>query len=63
MGNATDFSDASLFGMSIPNLIGVYFLLPIVRSELARFMIFTRRVDSGLSIDEADAMEEADLKS
>ena len=63
MGNATDFSDASLFGMSIPNLIGVYFLLPVVRSELARFMIFTRRVDSGMSVAEADAMEEADLKS
>jgi AGCS family alanine or glycine:cation symporter len=62
MGNATDFSDASLFGMSIPNLIGVYFLLPVVRSELARFMIFTRRVDSGMSIAEADAMEEKESK-
>jgi len=58
MGNATDFSDASLFGMSIPNLIGVYFLLPVVSRELSRFVSFTKLVDSGVSIEEADAMEE-----
>lgn len=63
MGNATDFSDASLFGMSIPNLIGVYFLLPVVRSELARFLVFSRRVDSGMSIAEADSMDEEDSKA
>ena len=57
MGNATDFSDASLFGMSIPNLIGVYFLLPVVRNELARFVAFTKRVDSGVPIEEADRQE------
>lgn len=57
MGNATDFSDASLFGMSIPNLIGVYFLLPVVRNELARFIAFTKRVDSGIPIEEADRQE------
>jgi AGCS family alanine or glycine:cation symporter len=57
MGNATDFSDASLFGMSIPNLIGVYFLLPVVRNELLRFVAFTKRVDSGISIEEADRQE------
>jgi AGCS family alanine or glycine:cation symporter len=57
MGNATDFSDASLFGMSIPNLIGVYFLLPVVRNELARFIAFTKRVDAGELIEEADRLE------
>lgn len=57
MGNATDFSDASLFGMSIPNLIGVYFLLPVVRSELARYLAFTKRVDEGATIEEADLAE------
>jgi alanine or glycine:cation symporter, AGCS family len=54
MANATDFSDASLFAMSVPNLIGVYILLPVVRSELARFMRFTKLVDSGKSIEQAD---------
>jgi AGCS family alanine or glycine:cation symporter len=57
MGNATDFSDASLFGMSIPNLIGVYFLLPVIRHELARFQFFAKRVDEGLSLEEADREE------
>ena len=57
MGKATDFSDASLFAMSVPNLIGVYFLLPVVRNELNRFVAFTRRVDAGATIEEADAAE------
>ena len=57
MANATDFSDASLFAMSIPNLIGVYLLLPIVRSELARFVSFAKRVDAGATVEEADAAD------
>ena len=57
MANATDFSDASLFAMSIPNLIGVYLLLPIVRSELARFISFSKRVDDGATVEEADAVD------
>jgi AGCS family alanine or glycine:cation symporter len=57
MGNATDFSDASLFAMSVPNLIGVYLLLPIVRSELARFIAFAKCVDGGATVEEADAAD------
>jgi alanine or glycine:cation symporter, AGCS family len=57
MAKATDFSDASLFAMSIPNLIGVYLLLPIVRSELARFINFAKRVDDGATVEEADAVD------
>jgi AGCS family alanine or glycine:cation symporter len=57
MANATDFSDASLFAMSIPNLIGVYFLLPVVKQELERFVQFTKRVDAGHSVEEADRAE------
>ena len=57
MGNATDFSDASLFAMSVPNLIGVYLLLPVVRSELARFVAFSKRVDAGATVEEADAVD------
>ncbi len=62
MGNATDFSDASLFAMSVPNLIGVYFLLPVVRQELARFVAFTKRVDAGESVDQADRNERNDYE-
>jgi AGCS family alanine or glycine:cation symporter len=50
-----DFSDAMLFSMSFANLAGVYVLLPVVRRELRKFMLFTKRVDSGESIDAADA--------
>lgn len=57
MANATDFSDASLFAMSIPNLIGVYLLLPVVRAELSRFISFTKRVDGGATVEEADAVD------
>lgn len=60
MANATDFSDAALFAMSIPNLIGVYFLLPVVRQEFASFLAFTKRVDAGELIEEADKLERKD---
>jgi AGCS family alanine or glycine:cation symporter len=60
MANATDFSDAALFAMSIPNLIGVYFLLPVVRQEFASFLAFTKRLDAGELIDEADKLERKD---
>lgn len=60
MDNAVDFSDASLFAMSIPNLIGVYFLLPVVRRELVKFQRYARYVDQGLSLDDARARAESE---
>jgi len=42
-----DFSDGMLFAMSLPNLIGVYLLLPVVRKELAKFREHVARVDAG----------------
>ncbi len=47
MDNATKFSDGALFAMSVPNLIGVYFLIPVVKKEYREFLAFTKRVDSG----------------
>ncbi|MCX7554249.1 alanine/glycine:cation symporter family protein [Marinicella sp. S1101] len=32
------FSDAMIFAMSVPNLIGLYFLAPVVKRELAQYM-------------------------
>ena len=55
VGNAVDFSDASLFAMSIPNLIGVYLMIPLIRRELAKFQHFAEKVDAGLSLEKADA--------
>lgn len=33
----TDFSDAMIFAMAIPNLIGLFFLLPVVKKEITRY--------------------------
>jgi AGCS family alanine or glycine:cation symporter len=33
-----DFSDAMLFAMALPNIIGLYFLAPVVKRELNNFM-------------------------
>ncbi|MFU8894138.1 MAG: alanine/glycine:cation symporter family protein [Luteolibacter sp.] len=62
MDNAVDFSDASLFAMSIPNLIGVYFLLPVVRKELRKFQNFARYVDAGASLEEARERVESESR-
>ena len=43
-GAVIDFSDAALFAMSIFNIIGLYFLMPIVKKELHSFIA---RVKSG----------------
>ena len=37
LGNVLKLSDAMLFAMVIPNLIGVYLLLPVVKKELISF--------------------------
>ena len=55
MSSAVDFSDASLFAMSIPNLIGVYIMIPVVQRELRKFQAFASKVDGGASLDDADA--------
>lgn len=43
-GAVIDFSDAAIFAMSIFNIIGLYFLMPVVKKELQSFLA---RVDSG----------------
>jgi len=60
MSSAIDFSDASLFAMSVPNLIGVYVLMPVVSRELRKFQSFTKHVDAGDSLDEAEAKVSAE---
>lgn len=54
MSSAVDFSDASLFAMSIPNLIGVYLLIPIVRKEYADYLEYTKKVDQGVPPEDAE---------
>ncbi len=43
-GAVIDFSDAAIFAMSIFNIIGLYYLMPVVKKELQSFLA---RVDSG----------------
>ena len=33
-----DFSDASLFAMGIANIIGLYFLMPVVKREMTGYL-------------------------
>lgn len=54
LSNVLLLSDAMYFAMVLPNLIGLYFLLPVVKEELARFLSFVKRVDEGASPEEAD---------
>lgn len=60
-GKVIDFSDAMLFSMSFANLIGVYLLLPVIKRELQKFLMFTKRVDAGESIEMADAHVRSNL--
>ena len=39
-----DFSDAMIFAMAIPNILGIYFLAPIVKKEMNSYFA---RVKSG----------------
>ena len=48
LDNVLNFCDATLFMMCVPNLIGVYLLLPVIRKELSDF------TDHAKSIDAAD---------
>lgn len=43
-GAVIDFSDAAIFAMSIFNIIGLYFLMPVVKKELESFI---SRINSG----------------
>lgn len=54
-GSVIAFSDAALLAMCFPNLIGVFILLPVVKSELKKFREFTKRVDAGEDLDKAHA--------
>ena len=38
LGNVLDFSDAMIFGMMVPNMIGLLFLFPKVKEELSRYL-------------------------
>jgi len=47
LGNILKLSDALVFAMVLPNLIGVYFLLPVIRREMNDYLAHVDDIDSG----------------
>ncbi|MDF1656301.1 MAG: alanine/glycine:cation symporter family protein [Verrucomicrobiales bacterium] len=43
--NVLNLSDAMIFAMVIPNLIGLYFLLPVIKKETASYLEHVKSVD------------------
>lgn len=43
LGAVTDFSDAMIFAMAVPNIIGLFILYPKVHKELKKFISATKR--------------------
>jgi AGCS family alanine or glycine:cation symporter len=37
LGSVIDFSDAMIFAMAFPNMLGIYFLMPVVKKELNEY--------------------------
>ena len=44
LGSVVDFSDAMIFAMAFPNILGLYFLMPVVRRE---FLAYWERYKAG----------------
>lgn len=45
--NVLNLSDAMIFAMVIPNLIGLYFLLPVIRKETNSYLEYVKTIDRG----------------
>jgi AGCS family alanine or glycine:cation symporter len=37
LGPVIDFSDSMIFIMALPNVIGLYFLMPVVKREVQKY--------------------------
>ncbi len=44
LGSVLDFSDAMIFAMVFPNMVGLFFLAPKVRSELVRYLKAIKKI-------------------
>ncbi|WP_299825463.1 alanine/glycine:cation symporter family protein [uncultured Pontibacter sp.] len=42
LNSVVAFSDAMLFAMSIPNMVGLYLLAPVVKQEMQAFLVYAR---------------------
>jgi len=51
LGNVINLSDALVFAMVLPNMVGIYLLLPVIKREADSYMAHVKAVDSGKSPD------------
>ncbi|WP_156726670.1 alanine/glycine:cation symporter family protein [Streptomyces apocyni] len=63
LGTLVSLSDSVLFMAALFNIIGLYFLAPIVKKELVKVLNFTRRRDAGETEEQIEAAEAAELES
>ena len=47
LGNVINLSDALVFAMVLPNMVGVYFLLPVIKREAESYIAHAKAVDRG----------------
>lgn len=45
LGSVIDFSDAMIFAMVFPNIIGLVFLAPVVKEEVVKYIAHTKKLD------------------
>ncbi|MGH1335757.1 MAG: alanine/glycine:cation symporter family protein [Aureispira sp.] len=45
LGSVIDFSDAMIFAMVFPNVIGLILLAPVVKEEVAKYIAHTKKLD------------------
>ena len=51
LGSVLDFADATLFLLALVNITGLYFLLPVVKRELAGYLAMRRGEPDEESVD------------
>ena len=51
LGAVIDFSDSMIFLMCVPNLIGVFLLLPVVKREYKKYKERTAAIDAGAPLE------------
>ncbi|MGK5500099.1 alanine/glycine:cation symporter family protein [Streptomyces sp. URMC 125] len=57
LGSLVEMADSFLFLAAVFNIIGLYFLAPVVRRELRRVLEYTRRRDAGETEEQIEATE------
>ena len=58
LGAVIDFSDAMIFAMVVPNIIGVVMLSPLIRKELKKYMNAINKKEDALEDGATDLVDE-----